>query len=111
MGRLAYEFLKGSISQPAAVLLYMREKHRLYMRSTVGGGGAAFLYELNYVFGGGAGGCGLDHRVSFLRSKREKEESFQAEMLPVNQLYREGRPGVTLMLRAHRVGDIFPGYF
>lgn len=69
------------------------------------------MYELNYVFGGGAGGRGLDRRISFLRSKREKEEAFQAEMFPIKQPCREGRPGASLMLRAHRVGDIFPGYF
>jgi len=35
VGRLAYEFLKGPLPQPTAVLLYMRGKQRLYMRSSV----------------------------------------------------------------------------
>lgn len=66
MGRLAYEFLKGSVPQPAAVLLYMRGKSTnctcAFLLCGVGVGGVGwffFLYELNYVFGGGAGGDGM----------------------------------------------------
>lgn len=74
-------FSKGPSLNPP-LLLNMQEKHRLYMCfSVVCKGG---LYELNYVFGGGVAGRGLRCRISFLRSKREKEELFQAEMFPVN---------------------------
>lgn len=86
MGRLAYEFLKGSIPQSAAVVLCMREKHPPYMCFSVVRG---FLWELHCGFGGGAGELSEEQ-------KRERRASCA-----------RGAPPIP---RAHGLGD-FPRLF
>lgn len=71
MGRLAYEFLKGSVPQSAAVVLCMREKHPLYMCFSVVWG--FFVWITLWVWRRGRGRPACSQEKLFEEQKRERE--------------------------------------